>query len=755
MFLRVAILLFSVFLSSIAQAEVINSIVIKGCERVEESTIKSYIDIHPGISFNHEQVNSSIKRLYASNLFQHVDINVKGNVLYIDLVENPKINLVVFEGNSKIKTKELEGEITLRSRSIYTKAKVQEDVNRIIDLYNKNGRFSAKVIPQIIVLSQNRVNLIYKIDEGPIAKIAKIKFIGNKHFSDSKLLSEISSKETHWYYFLSSSDKFNPTRIEYDRELLTRFYQTKGYADFKIISAITNISSRKELFYITFTLDEGDKYRYGDIEVSSALNDKTIKLDNIKDKILTKQKDIYDIREVEKSVDQIITTINDEGYAFVDVDPQIYLDTEKKLVNINYHIGESRRVYINQINIKGNVRTADKVIRREFRLAEGDPYNATKISRSEQRINNLDFFEKATIETTRTDDPDKVNLNINLQEKSTSSINFAGGYSTTDGPLARIGFNEPNLLGNGQELNLSLMKTESKLNTDISFTEPYLFDMPLAGTIHLFNRDSRRDSSHYSYYDNSQTGVLFNFGYSLTEYLSHHFYYGFTHSRISNLAPNASDAMLEQVGVKESSLVGHGFTYDKLDSKKDPTSGYLVAVGQDYSGLGGNVFFLRHTAKSRYYYPINDDFIFMFAAEGGIIQGLRDKDVDINDRFFLGGANLRGFNYGGVGPRAKDDYATLGGNRYYTTTTELKFPLGFGKEAGLFGAVFVDAGSLTKVDVANKDEIWDSNKLRSSYGIGMGISTPMGPIRVHYAVPMSKTFFDREKHFDIVFSTAF
>lgn len=751
------IVLFFLLLSNFAQAEVISNIVIQGNERVEESTIKSYIDINPGVSFSHDQLDTSIKKLYASNLFQKVNISVKGNTLYIVVVENPKINLVVFEGNSKVKTKDLEGEISLRTRAIYTKAKVQEDVNRIIDLYNKNGRFSAKVIPQVIVLPQNRVNLIYKIDEGPVAKIAKIKFVGNNHFSDSRLLSEISSKETHWYYFLSSSDKFNPTRIEYDRELLTRFYQSRGYADFKIISVITNISSRKEKFYITFTIDEGPKYKFGKIEVESMLKDAAININTIKSQIQTEEKDVYDIRKIEKSVDNIINFINDEGYAFVDVDPQVYLDQEKKLVNINYLIGESRKVYIDKINIKGNVRTSDKVIRREFRLAEGDPYNATKITRSEQRINNLDYFERATIETTRTSDPDKVDLNLNLQEKSTSSINFAGGYSTTDGPLARIGFNEPNLLGNGQDLNFSLMKTESKFSGDIAFTEPYLFDMPLAGTVQLFASTANRDTRHYSYYNSVTKGFLFNFAYDLTEFLSHNFYYRFAQTKISNLAGNASDAMKEQVGTKNNSMVGQGFTYDRLDSKIDPTDGYVIGVGQDYAGLGGNVYFLRHTIKSRYYYPISDDdFILILAGEAGTMHGLRGKEVDISDRFFLGGGTtLRGFNYGGVGPRAMKDCASLGGNKYYATTAEVKFPLGFGKEAGLFGAVFVDTGSLSKVDVANRNEIWDSSAMRSSYGIGMGIKSPMGPIRIHYARPIRKKFFDREKHFDITFSTAF
>lgn len=744
------------FHSILAYGETVSNIVIQGNERVEESTIKSYTDITPGLAFNNDNIDSSLKKLYASNLFQKVNLSIKNNILYIKVIENPKINLVVFEGNSKVKTKDLEAEVSLKPRAIYTKAKVQEDVNRIIDIYNKNGRFSAKVTPQIIVLPQNRVNLIYKIEEGPVAKIGKIKFIGNNAFSDSRLASELSSKETHWYYFLSSSDKFNPTRIEYDRELLTRFYQSRGYADFKIISIITNVSSRKEKFYITITLDEGAKYHIGEVNIKSELKDKSIKIEDLKSEIITKEKDVYDIKEIEKSVDAIIKRINDQGYAFVDVDPQVELNKEKKLVDLTYYIGESRRVYIDKIDIEGNVRTSDKVIRREFRLAEGDPYNATKITRSDQRINNLDYFERTNIETVRTNQPDKVDLRLKVQEKATASVNLAGGFSTTAGPLAKIGFNEPNLLGNGQDLSLSFMKSTSSFDGDIAFTEPYLFDLPLSGTVQLFHKDSQRNSKYHNYYNSRTNGIGFGVGYEITEYLHHKIYYNFAKTKISNVPDTYSDIMKEQQGITYTSLIGHGLSYDRRDSKVNPISGYIVNVNQDFAGLGGTVKFVRHTVSSKYYYPIiNDDVILILAAEAGDIYGVDGKEVKIGNRFNLGGNNLRGFNYGGVGPRDKEDLAPLGGNTYYSGTSEVKFPLGFGKELGLFGAVFIDAGSLYKVDVAQRDEFWDSRKTRSSCGAGLGIVTPMGPVRINYARPMSKAFFDREKHFDIVFSTEF
>ena len=752
------ILVLFIFLAFNANAQVIHSIVVQGTERVEDDTVKSYLDIIPGVNFGNDQIDASLKKLYASNLFQKVEIIPQGDKLYVELVENPKINLLVFEGNSKMKTKELEDEIMLRSRMIYTKAKVQDDVNRITDLYRKNGRFSAKVIPQIITLPQNRVNLIFKIEEGPVAKIGKVIFVDNKAFSNSTLRSELSSKETRWYYFLSSSDQFNPSRLEYDRELLTRFYNSRGYADFRIISVITNVSENNERFYITVTVDEGLKYNFGKIEIDSSLKSDSINVEQMRSMLTTKEKAVYDIRKIEKSQDLLIKKINDEGYAFVDINPQMRLNQESKTVDITYFIAEARKTYVNRINILGNGRTIDRVIRREFRLAEGDAYNSTKIQRSEQRINNLDYFEKATIETEVTDQPDKVDLTVKLQEKSTAGLNFAAGYSTGDGILGKVGLTERNFLGKGQEVAVSIGKSAKRWDLDASFTEPYLFDRPISGTIAGFTRKFDKDEKHYRRYDHSSDGMVLSAGYDLTEYLHHSVHYSLTKNKITNIADTASIYIQEQKGTRISSMVGQNFTYDKRDSTISPTSGYILSLGQDVAGLGGNTKFLKHEVKGRYYYPIyNDDVILMVSGEAGEIHGFGGKKVNLVDRFFLGGAdNLRGFDFSGVGPRAKGgDNESLGGNIYYTTTTEVKFPLGVGKDFGLFGSVFVDAGSLYKVDVDQKSQIYDSKKLRSSYGVSVGFMSPMGPIKIHYARPISKAVFDKIKYFDISFSTNF
>lgn len=757
MFFRFIFVVLVLSFSICANGELVNSIVIQGNERIEGDTIKSYLDITPGVNFDSENIDSSVKKLYSSNLFQKIDLSVQNGKLYIKVIENPKLNLVVFEGNSKVKSKDLESEVALKPRAIYTKAKVQEDVNRIIDLYHKNGRFSAKVTPQIIMLPQNRVNLVYKIDEGPVAKIGRIVFSGNKAFSDSTLRSELSSKETRWYYFLSSSDQFNPSRLEYDRELLSRFYNSRGFADFKIISIITNISDNRERFYITVTIDEGDKYNFGEIKLESQLQSSNISLDELRKAIVTKSKDVYDVRKVEKSVDSMIKIINDQGYAFVDIEPNAQLDNEKKLVNVTYYIGESRKVYINQINIKGNVRTADKVIRREFRLAEGDPYNSTKITRSERRINNLDYFEPTNIETARTDKSDKVDLNIEVQEKSTSSITLAGGYSTADGPIGKIGFNETNLFGNGQYLSLAFTRAAKSIDAVLGFTEPYIYGKSLSGGFDLFTSTLERNDSQYRNYDKKSKGIILRAGYEITENLSHNVHYNFTFSDISNLPDDASVYIRDQEGKRTSSMIGHGFVYDRRDRSNNPTEGYMIGINQDFAGIGGTTKFLKHSITARKYYPIiNEDVILLIGADAGHIKGLNGQNVNIADRFFVGGAeSLRGFDSYGIGPRDKNKDTTLGGNIYYTGTTELKFPLGVGKELGLFGSAFVDAGSLYKVDYADTSGVLDSKKIRVSYGFGIGFSTPMGPIRLHYAIPIRKASFDKTKNFDIAFRTDF
>ncbi len=754
---KFALALFLVVFSFFANAQTINKIVVQGNERVEEETIKSYLDIIPGIKFSSEDLDNSIKKLYNSNLFQNVEVNAKGEILYIKVIENPKINLVAFEGNSKIKDKELESEIVLKPRAIYTKAKVQDDVNRIIDLYNKKGRFSAKVTPQIIPLAQNRVNLVFKVEEGPVAKISKIIFSGNKAFSDSRLKTELSSKETRWYYFLSSSDQFNPARLEYDRELVTRFYNSRGYADFKIISIVTNIAKDKKSFYITVTVDEGLKYKFGKIDIESHLSTTKLDLNEVRKEITTKSKEVYDIRKVEKTADMIIKKINDLGYAFVDVFPNTVLDSDNRVVNINYIIGESRKVYINKINIKGNVRTTDNVIRREFRLAEGDPYNNTKIKRSEQRINDLDYFEPTSIETVRTDQADKVDLNVEVQEKSTSNISFAAGYSTADGVVGKVGFNETNLFGKGQQLSASIGKAQKSTDLGLSFTEPYLYGRPISGGFDLFSGTLEKSNSQYRPFEKRTYGLTLRSGYNVTEHLSHFVRYSIIKNNISNVSDNASDYIKNSKGQKTTSLVGHTLAYDKRDRSNNPTEGYLLSLSQDYAGVGGNTHFLRHGVAARKYFPIiNEDLVLMIGADAGYMYGTDGKSVDLADRYFLGGPeSLRGFDMNGVGPRAKSNGDSLGGNIYYTGISELKFPLGVGRELGLFGSVFVDVGTLYKVDSNNQAGIWDSKKLRSAYGFGMGFVTPMGPIKVHYAIPIKKEHFDQTKNFDITFSTNF
>lgn len=754
---KITLAIFLVLFSFFANAEVVNKIIIQGNERVEEETIKSYIDIIPGIKFSNEDLDNSTKKLYNSNLFQTVDVTAKGDVLYIKVSENPKINLVVFEGNSKIKDKELESEIILKPRAIYTKSKVQDDVNRIIDLYNKKGRFSAKVTPQIISLAQNRVNLVFKIEEGPVAKISKINFSGNKAFSDSRLKTELSSKEKKWYYFLSSSDQFNPARLEYDRELITRFYNSRGYADFKIISIVTNIAKDKKSFYITITVDEGLKYKFGKIDIQSHLSTTKLDLNEVKKEITTKTKNIYDVRQVEKTVDLIIKKINDLGYAFVDVFPHTILDSENQVVNITYIIGESRKVYISKINIKGNVRTADNVVRREFRLSEGDPYNATKIRRSEQRINDLDYFEPTSIETVRTDESDKVDLNLEVQEKSTSTINFAAGYSTADGVVGKIGFNETNLLGKGQQLSASIAKAQKSMDLSLSFTEPYLYGRPVSGGFDVYSGTLENSKSQHRPFEKRTYGLTLRSGYNVTEYLSHFVRYSIIKNNISNVSDDASDYIKNSEGKKTTSLIGHTLAYDRRDRANNPTEGYLLSFSQDYAGIGGNTYFLRHGAAARKYFQIiNEDLVLMMGADAGYIQGTKGKSVDLADRYFLGGPeSLRGFDMYGVGPRAKKNGDSLGGNIYYTGISELKFPLGVGRELGLFGSFFVDVGTLYKVDSQDQDGIWDSKKLRSSYGFGIGFVTPMGPIKVHYAIPIKKEHFDKTKNFDITFSTNF
>jgi outer membrane protein insertion porin family len=753
LFATALLLAFAAFPGLATAQDTIASITIQGNQRIEAETVQSYMSAGVNDPFDQRLIDESIKRLYATGLFATVAIDRKGNVLVVKLVENPLINEVAFEGNKRMKKDDLLAEITLKPRSVYTKVRLQNDVNRIIDIYRKSGRFSVTVNPKLIELPQNRVNLVFEIDEGSKTPIKNIEFIGNTKFSNSKLASLIHTKESHWYRFFSSNDTYDPDRIEFDKELLRKFYTSEGYADFKVISAIAELTPKRDAFILTYTLEEGDRYNFGAINVETTL--KKVNIDALKKVITTEKGDVFNSTLIEDTIDKMIALLSDQGYAFVDIEPDFKRDIVNHTIAIDYKIQEGRKVYVNRINVNGNVRTLDEVVRREFRISENDPYNAAQIRRSEQRIRNLGFFEKVEINNAKTDTPDKVDINVDVTERSTGEINFGAGYSTTDGALANVGIRERNLLGKGQDLGLTVQKAERRSNIDLSFTEPYFMGYDISAGIDLFSVTTDRQTE--SSYESTSSGGTLRSSYDFTEYLRHSLRYSLKADEITNISPLASRFIRDQEGDNITSLIGQSFLYDKRDNKFNPNKGYFVKLNQDLAGLGGDSKFLRHEVRSGYFIPVfrkNNDIVLQLSANTGYIFGLGGEDVRINERFFVGGDDLRGFRTAGIGPRDITTTDALGGNLYYTASTELRFPLGLPKELDFLGNIFIDAGSLSNINETGS-EIVDKASVRLSAGAGISWGSPMGPIRIDLATPIVKETFDRTQLFRFSFGTRF
>ncbi len=733
-----------------AAQDVIQSVRVEGNQRIEEKTVRTYLGLREGGRFDPASIDASLKSLFATGFFSDVKLLRDGGALIVKVQENPIINRVAFEGNNRVETDTLEKEIELKPRSIYTRTKVQSDVKRLLDVYRHGGRYTATVEPKTIALDQNRVDLVYEINEGPVARIKKVTFIGNNVFSRSALLDVIRTSEERWWKFLTDNDKYDADRVQYDQELLRRYYVSQGYADFQVKAAHAELTPEKDAFFVTYVLDEGPRYNLNRVDIQSSI--KGEEKPDFGSIIKTRSGEIYDASEVDSTVEAITKELGNRGYAFVDVSPQLARNRENQTIDLTYVVKPGPRVYVERINIAGNVRTLDNVIRREFRLAEGDPFNTSKLSRTEQRLNNLGYFEKVEVKNEPGSAADKTVVNVDVQEKSTGEVNLGAGFSSTDGALADVGIRESNLLGRGQEAHARLTYAARRKQAELGFTEPYFLGRDLSAGFDLFR--TRYDFLTESSYNLDSTGFTLRAGYNLQEHLQHSVNYSFRDNKISDVQPFASRFIRDQVGRNINSAIGHALAYDTRNNRFDPTDGYYAKISQEFAGVGGNSRYLRHELKTAYYYPIAKSWTWSASASGGHMFGLGGKDILISDRFFVGGETIRGFDNSGIGPRDSTTRDALGGNMYYAGSTELRFPLGLPEDLGFLGAAFLDAGNMWNVD-ANGPEVADSNRVRVSAGVGVSWSSPFGPIRVDLARPLIKEPEDITQTFRFSFGTRF
>lgn len=728
--------------------DIVTQVNVVGSQRIEPDTVRSYIKLKPGDLYTAEAGDQVIKDLFATELFADVTVREANGVVTIEVKENPVVNRIIFEGNKRLKEDKILKEIRLSPRQIFTRSKVRADVARIIELYRRQGRYAATVDPQMVMLDQNRVDIVYSITEGAKSRVQQINIIGNEKFSDGRLRREMATKQARLTSFFSSNTSFDPDRLSYDQQKLRQFYLTEGYADFRVVSAVAELTPDKRDFIITYVVEEGDRYKFGDVTVESDLRD--FKPEFAKTLIPMKKGDWYNAKQVEDTVNRLNETAGLLGYAFAEADPQFERDAEKKEMNLVFRIAETPRVYVERININGNTITQDKVVRREFRLQEGDPFNSFQVKRSKDRIQSLGYFqEKFEIEQKPGSTPDRVVLEANLEEKPTGSLSLSAGYSSLERFLINASIEQTNFRGLGQSLSASINYSRYSKSVELGFTEPYLFDRNIALGGSVFRRDynsfnfingSRRNTT----YSQVQTGFQLRLGIPITEYLQLQTRYGLSLDDVSlskalYYTNGQCDPLLagrylcDAIGKRTTSTLGYSLAYSTLDNGIRPTRGNRFVLSQDFAGLGGSVKYLKTVATADHYLNLGRGFVVNFSLQGGYIHSFEGKRVDASgtevdpvrliDRFYLGQPQLRGFDIRGIGPRIQrvpylfangnpvkdangnflldtarknllaDD--AIGGRAYYLGHIEMQIPLGSGaRELGLRPSVFVDVGSV-------------------------------------------------------------
>lgn len=743
-------------------APIIQGIAVIGNQRIEAETVGSYLPIQPGMPAEQELLDLTLKTLFNTGLFSDVKVQMQPNgALVIEVKENPIVNRVIFEGNRRLKDDAITEEIQLAPRSVYTRAKIQSDVQRMIELYRAKGRFAATVTPKVTPLEQNRVDVIYEVDEGPRTGVAKVNFVGNEVYTDNQLRGVVLTKESRWWRFFTSNDNYDPDRLEYERELLRQHYGRNGYADFSVVSATAELTPDRKDFFITLTVDEGVQYTVGEVRVKTTL----AKLDNevLERFVPIRAGQIFDGERMEKAVESITFATGATGYAFVEVNPRLTRHAATKTIDITFEVNEGPRVYVERINIKGNVRTLDKIIRREVRLAEGDAFNRVLVDRSRARVRSLGYFQDVEIEERPGSAPDRTVLDVSVEEQSTGSFSVGVGVSSTENFIVDLSIEERNLMGRGQFLRFRVQASSRTRQVDLRFTQPYFLDRNLSAGGSIFNQ---RTNFREAGFIRNRIGFGLNAGFQVSEFgrggLNYLLTYddiqlGFRNEtqalgtdpfddllvpgadapqitttnpdgtpirpvidddgtlgdpiqiitapvcdfRIQDLTPSCDSS-----GEFLTSLVGTSLSFSRLDDPIRPRRGWRWSGALSVAGLGGDVKYYQAEMQAAYYRPIIAGFIGSLRGRAGWIDGYGGDEIRLSDRFFEGASSFRGFEVAGVGPRyiqfrnqdGNLDGQSLGGNAYAIGTAEILIPTPLPEEYGIRISLFTDFGAVGLVD---------------------------------------------------------
>lgn len=757
---------------SAAQAAVVSSIEVRGNQRVEADTIRSQSGIVAGRQFSNADIDEAVKRLFATGLFSDVRVNQVGSTLVIQVSEYRVVNQVLFQGNKKIKDAALSGAVQLKPRGTFSDAAMEADAEAVRAAYRRVGRDDATVTTQVMDLGDNRVNVVFNIQEGDRTKIAAINFVGNNAFGDRRLADVIATKRSTFLSFLMRDDIYDEERLRADEEQLRRFYYNRGYADFQVVSAYGELDEASNQYTITITVEEGARYTFGEMAIDSTIPDvDTSKLQSL---IETRTGDAYSAKDVEDTIIALTEQVAGQGYAFAQVTPRGDRNFENQTISVTYAIDQGPRTYIERIEVRGNQRTRDFVIRREFDVSEGDAFNQVLIQRAKKRLEKLNYFDRVDISTVPGSEPDQVVLVVDLVEKSTGELSIGAGYTTggeTPGPSVEGSITERNFLGRGQFIRFAAGVGRNSRDFTFSFTEPYFLGRRIAAGFDIF-----RQTRTYDDYKSETTGATVRFGLPITEALTTQTAYTFQQEKYE-LRDNClddegnfdatdcdvSEAIID--GVNNSpwnkSSVSQSLIYNTIDDMKNPHSGIYANLTAEFAGVGGDAKYVKFTGRGSYYKTLSEeyDIVGLAVVGGGHITGYgSESDLRIFDQFQSNDRMIRGFEYNGIGPYDAATGDQLGGTTYFNASVEAQFPVPVIPESfGLRGAVFADAATLygSKINVAGVDVVGTDMEWRASVGVGLIWASPFGPLRVDYAVPVVKEDNDQEQNFNFGISTRF
>lgn len=756
---------------------VVRRIEVRGNERIESATVISYLPIQPGETVDPAKIDLALKSLFRTDLFADVKIDLQPDgTLVVSVEENPIINRVLFEGNKSMKEDKLKDEVTVRPRGIFTRSKVQSDVARIVELYRRSGRISANVTPQIVQLPQKRVDLIFKIDEGPKSGILRVNFLGNKAFSDNDLRDVVVTEQSRWYKFFSSNANYDPDRLEYDREQLRKFYRNRGYYDFRVSSAVAEFAPDKNGFAVTYTIDEGREFKFGKVNVETDL--KKLDPNVLKALIPFHTGQIYEDQKIEQATDALTFAAGAAGFAFVDVRPRYTPNRETGTIDVTFDVKEGPRVYVDRIDIVGNTQTLDYVIRREMNLVEGDPYNRALVDRSKNQIKALGYFKDVEITETPGSAPDRTNLQVKVTEQPTGEFSFSAGYSSVDQVVVDLGVTQRNFRGRGEDVRARLSLGSVRQQLDLGFTEPRFLGRDLAAGVDLYYYKYDLTQISTAPYSTTSLGTNLRLNFPLSLNSRGSLVYTLRTDDVSvgdSLCTGAllSSSLCSERGTFLTSLIGYGYRVDHRNDPIKPTRGFYLQFNQDFAGVGGDVKYIRTEGEAGWYHGFTKNLILSTVGSAGYVNGWGGDQVRINDRFFKGGDSFRGFETAGIGPRdisaGRSD--ALGGKGYAIGTVEMTVPTFLPEQYGIQAAVFTDFGVLGGLDAKDKAlngqvidptqpalgnyDIRDNYALRASAGLSVFWRSPMGPIRFDFSQVLKKQDYDKTELFRFSTGTRF